>query len=309
MCKSLTHEEKLDGWRLPPQRVSDQLCERDAQAPARERTTAQQAGTMSGFVDVDQAANPGIYIDRLDRTGNEPFWQAIKLRMLDALDLLPGDRALDIGCGTGSDVRALAELVGTAGQAVGIDRSSTLVEEAHRRSEGGGLPAHFLRGDARALPFADATFSACRAERVLQHLADPGQALAEMARVTRPDGRLVVVEPDFGTETIRGADPALTRRILACRRAHFRQPLVGRALQALFNALQLRGVSATVIRLAVSELSVAERQVAGRYAERAAGIGAISAEEGAHWLAELEVSADADLYQHSVGVFLVGGQK
>jgi hypothetical protein len=130
-----------------------------------------------------------------------------------------------------------------------------------------------------------------------------------MARVTRLAGRLVVVEPDFGTESIRGAGPTLTRRILDCRRAHIKQPRVGRALQALFNACNLRGVSATVVRMAISQLSVAERGLVGRYAERAAGIGAISAEEGAHWLAELEASADKDRYQHSVAVFLVVGQK
>ena len=45
-----------------------------------------------------------------------------------------------------------------------------------------------------ALEFADATFDACRADRVLQHLLDPGRAVAEMVRVTRPGGRLVICE-------------------------------------------------------------------------------------------------------------------
>jgi ubiquinone/menaquinone biosynthesis C-methylase UbiE len=266
-----------------------------------------QVRSTSGFVDIDRTSNPNVYVDRLERTAGTLFWHTMKMRMLEMLDLRSDDQVLDVGCGIGSDIRAIAQLVGLGGRAVGIDRSSTILREAHRRIEGRERLIQYIQGDAQKLPFSDASFDVCRAERVLQHLADPFRALAEMARVTRAAGRIGLVEPDYGTETIQGASPELTRRILDCRRAHFRQPTIGRALPAMFKALDWRGLSVSIMQMATSELSDSERQVLGKYAERATGAGAISADTGARWLAELETRAARGQYRHGVAVFLVGG--
>jgi ubiquinone/menaquinone biosynthesis C-methylase UbiE len=87
---------------------------------------------------------------------------------------------LDVGAGAGDDLRALAELVSPGGRVVGVDLNPTSAE--------------VQRADACALPFADGTFDACRCDRTLQHVADPQKALAEMVRVTKPGGTVVVSE-------------------------------------------------------------------------------------------------------------------
>ncbi|MHB1592802.1 MAG: methyltransferase domain-containing protein [Streptosporangiaceae bacterium] len=105
------------------------------------------------------------------------------------LGLRPGQAVLDAGCGCGADAADMAALVGPAGRAVGIDASGAMIIAARQRFAGTGLP-HLRDRRVCGPRFPDATFSACRAERLLQHVPDPGRAVCEVARVARPGGRV-----------------------------------------------------------------------------------------------------------------------
>jgi SAM-dependent methyltransferase len=261
----------------------------------------------SGYSSVDQTRDPAAFVRRLDGMAATEFWQGIKQRTYALLDLRPGNHVLDVGCGTGDDVRALARLVGKAGKVVGVDSSLTMIAEARRRSVGRGLPATFRHADAEHLPFADARFDGCRAERVLQHLTNPRTALAEMARVTRRRGRIVLVEPDYGTLTIRGADPMITRRILACRAAHFRSGQIGRQLPGLCRTVGLAEVSVSFINLTNTDFERdGELALLRKYVDGAQAAGAISENEGSNWLAELS-ETDGGGYRHAITVFVASG--
>ncbi|MBK7858008.1 MAG: methyltransferase domain-containing protein [Archangiaceae bacterium] len=150
------------------------------------------------------------YLDLSAHAGLDPVTRA---RRDAQLGLKAGSAVLDVGCGTGEDVRALAQWVGPTGRAVGVDVNEGLLEEAARR--GGGPNVEWHLGDATALPFADATFDAVRAERVFQHLDAPQRAAAELYRVLKPGGVVRLLDQDWESLSIAGADPALTRRI--CR--------------------------------------------------------------------------------------------
>lgn len=100
-------------------------------------------------------------------------------------DLPPG-RWLDIGCGAGTYTRMLQA---EGHQAVGIDYSSPSVQKARERSPEG---IDWLAADIHHLPFPDATADGILCFGVMQALAGPGDALAEMARVLRPGGELWV---------------------------------------------------------------------------------------------------------------------
>lgn len=102
----------------------------------------------------------------------------------------PGGSAVDVACGTGALTRALADRAAPGGNVVGVDFSPGMLERARRRSPG----LAFIEGDALSLPFGDAEFDAATIAFGLRNLADPGRGLAEMARVVRPGGRLVVLE-------------------------------------------------------------------------------------------------------------------
>jgi ubiquinone/menaquinone biosynthesis C-methylase UbiE len=113
------------------------------------------------------------------------------------MELRSGDIVADVGCGTGEDVLALAMKVGAAGRAIGVDLSSTMIATAGERSRQCGLKVSFVQRDVQKLGFEDGCFDALRAERALQHTADPTMALREMVRVLKPGGRLVSWEADL----------------------------------------------------------------------------------------------------------------
>jgi SAM-dependent methyltransferase len=133
----------------------------------------------------------------------------------ERMRLSPGAVVLDVGCGPGSDTLALADLVGDGGFVHGIDHDAEMVAEADRRAAeagAGGRVSH-RAGDACALPWDDGTFDAVRSERLFLHLPRPEQATAEMVRVTKPGGRVVLMDTDWGTRSVDTPEVELERRI------------------------------------------------------------------------------------------------
>ena len=121
--------------------------------------------------------------------------------LADGMDLL------DVGCGPGTITSELAARVGS-GRVVGIDREPVVIDEALAASEGRG---EFRTGDVYALEFDSGSFDVVHAHQVLQHLADPVAALAEMRRVLRPDGLLAVRDSDYGAFVWHPAESRLDR--------------------------------------------------------------------------------------------------
>jgi SAM-dependent methyltransferase len=107
--------------------------------------------------------------------------------LLSSLRLLPGERALDVGCGTGATA---AEAARSGIAVVGLELRAAMLAVARRRSH----PTYLVRADAGwGLPFADETFDAVWAESVVA-LLDPPRVVADMVRVLRPGGRLALNE-------------------------------------------------------------------------------------------------------------------
>ncbi|MEO3754124.1 methyltransferase domain-containing protein [Streptomyces sp. B6B3] len=153
------------------------------------------------------APDPFVYLDRLAGSGLGRFYKG---RMLEELDVLPGQTVLDLGCGPGTDLGPLAEAVTATGAAIGVDHDQAAVEAARERTAGQDAVAVHL-GDLHDLRLADHTADRARTDRVLQHVADPVRALREVHRVLRPGGRLVMGEPDWDTLAIDHPDSDLSR--------------------------------------------------------------------------------------------------
>jgi len=118
-------------------------------------------------------------------------WRSVKKPQAVALAMLelgPDDRLLDVGCGTGAAVREAAALVT---RAVGLDLAPGMIDEARRLAT--DLPnAELEVGDSEALAFADGEFTAVLCSTSIHHYPDPGKAIAEMARVLAPGGRIAI---------------------------------------------------------------------------------------------------------------------
>ena len=186
---------------------------------------------LSNFRRVDGSGNATVYVDFLDRFAAERR-EMIDIG-IDLLELRPGSAILDVGCGHGATIPMLASRVGASGRVMGVD-PSRLVAEAHRRFSGSSVPVQISVGSAQSLEFADATFDAARADRVLVFVPDPRAALLELSRVTRAGGRVVVTEPDLGASMVDAADAATTREVLAHVCNDFPNGWMGRKLRRMF---------------------------------------------------------------------------
>jgi ubiquinone/menaquinone biosynthesis C-methylase UbiE len=115
--------------------------------------------------------------------------------ILQLTGLKAGDRALDAGCGPGGILEVIAEQVGPGGRAVGLDLSEERLEEARRLLSGRGNVS-LMRADVRSTGLGEGEFDYTWSQYVLEYLPDRQKALAELVRVTRPGGKVVVSEID-----------------------------------------------------------------------------------------------------------------
>jgi ubiquinone/menaquinone biosynthesis C-methylase UbiE len=146
------------------------------------------------------------WFDRRARTyegGVTARWRdPLQRASLQALELFPADRLLDVGCGTGAASRAAAEM-GAA--VVGVDLSPEMVKEAMTLA-GPRENLAFDVADVEHLPFPDGRFTAVLCSNAFHHYPDPAGAVAEMSRVLAPGGRLAIGDATSDLRAARIAD-------------------------------------------------------------------------------------------------------
>ncbi|GAA0419445.1 hypothetical protein Acor_29200 [Acrocarpospora corrugata] len=169
----------------------------------------------------------------LDQVAASASGRVYKQQVLELLDLQPGQTVLDIGCGPGTDLAAMAAAVGPAGRVIGVDRDPVMIAQARARLTGQPL-IEVRPGDVHALPLEDGSVDRARTDRVLQHVADPAKVLAEFRRAARPGGRIVMAEPDWEGLLIDSPQLAMSRGL--CRflvEEVIRNATIGRSLARL----------------------------------------------------------------------------
>jgi demethylmenaquinone methyltransferase / 2-methoxy-6-polyprenyl-1,4-benzoquinol methylase len=156
-------------------------------AGAGELEAAQVRSMFDGIAWVYDALNSAM------TAGLHHRWRE---RAADLASVGPGDRVLDVATGTGDLALELARRVSGGGEVVGSDFSEGMLARARVK---GGPAVRFEWGDALALPYADDSFDAATVGFGARNFSDLARGLAEMARVVRPGGRVVVLE--FTTPT------------------------------------------------------------------------------------------------------------
>jgi demethylmenaquinone methyltransferase/2-methoxy-6-polyprenyl-1,4-benzoquinol methylase len=139
----------------------------------------------------DRVAGHYDLMNTLMSAGLHHRWRA---RAADRARLRPGEHALDVCCGTGDLALELKRRVGAAGEVIGLDFSEPMLELAREKSRRLQMDVEYRNGNALELPFGEAGFDAATVGFGVRNLVDLRGGIAEMARVVRPGGRVVLLE-------------------------------------------------------------------------------------------------------------------
>jgi SAM-dependent methyltransferase len=258
-------------------------------------------------IDTHEASKLTAFLDLAHQQPDVVRWKNVSHELLQVGE---GDVVLDVGCGAGVDAVALARLVGVTGRVVGADLSHALLAVAQERAVPLGLPVAFQHADINELPFADASFTRSRIDRVLHFLPDPAHALREVARVTAAGGRIVVTEPDWRTLVINGGEEALTSRIIEAGVILTPSASVGAMLPELLAEAGL-----TVADCRTSQLHLRTYPVAALLfsleviANRATASSRVDAKEAVQWIRSLQHAAVEGSFDCALGGSIACGIK
>lgn len=136
---------------------------------------------------------------------------AIRRETIAAAAISPGDKVLDVGCGTGTLAIAAAKKAKAEGEVHGIDASPEMIELARRKAAKSHVDATFQVAPIEALPFPAATFDVVLSTFMLHHLPDDVKKAGfdEIHRVLKPGGRLLAVDLAGGNRSFVGRIMAL----------------------------------------------------------------------------------------------------
>ncbi len=275
--------------------------------PKRQQRTA----TWSRFANVDQEAEPAAFVRHMNTLAGLDLVKAYKQETFGLLEAKAGAKLLDVGCGPGTDARELAALVGPDGRVVGVDKSETMIAEARQLIQNQNLPLQYQIGDAYGLEFADNAFDGCRADRVLHHLDRPQTALAEIIRVVRPGGWIVLVDPDFDGFLIDSPDKAATRKVMQKRSDLYPNGRCGRQLFGLLKKAGLTDVTVAPTPIVFEDFDFVDQHVLGLRdaAEALRHSGELSSQQVEDWLGQLAQASREGLFFCMTLLFIARGRK
>ncbi len=268
-----------------------------------------ETAVLGSFSTVDQTPDAAALVAALDDQASIPAIKRLRAAATDLLAARLGHRIIDVGCGTGEVARAIARRVGRTGRVIGIDNSETMLAEARQRVAGTTPQVEFQAGDVTRLDLENATFDGALCERVFQHLATPQAAMAELARITRPGGRIVVVDTDWGLHAIYGADPSLTTTIVDSWAGDATNGLAGRQLAARFADVGMPHPTVVAETLTSTDPLQPLSPPITTMATAAVHAGAVRAIDADRWISQLADAGKQGRFFWTVTMFAVAGTR
>jgi len=264
----------------------------------------------TGFSDVDHSDRAEELVDYLSLLADR--LADIRRDGYAMLRVAPGSSVLDVGCGAGEVCVELAGVVGSTGRVAGIDASEAMIAAARHAAEGARCAIDLRVASIYALPFPDAAFDAARCERVFQHLEDPEAGLAEMIRIVRPGGRLMVADPDHGQHGLALDDPTHQRIYAASLRALLGMivnPHSGTRLRAMFARAGLAEIEQQVRPIQIAYADYLRALFLPQRLAAAVLTGEITREEADSFVAALEERDRAGVFDANAIAYFVAGTR
>jgi ubiquinone/menaquinone biosynthesis C-methylase UbiE len=170
--------------------------------------------------------------------------------LTDTANIQPGDRVIDIACGTGVVTRQAATRTGDGGRVVGLDVNAAMLGVARSQSASNGTRIEWLEADAQAVPLPDASFDVVLCQHGLQQFPDPLAALREMRRLLVGGGRLAlcVWSPIEGSPGMAALVAALERHVNVAAANNRRAPFALSDADRLHSLIDGAGFSAIEVR-------------------------------------------------------------
>jgi len=223
--------------------------------------------------------------DYLTRLAASDLGRGYKAFVVREMGIQRGHTVLDLGCGPGADLRALAESVGPSGAVIGLDNDQEAVE--HARQAVADLPTVDARtGDIHRLDLPDGSVDRTHTDRVLQHVADPSRVLMEVHRILAPTGCAVFAEPDWDTLVIDFPRPEVAvayRRFITDRVV--RNSRIGRQLPRLAEAVGLKVTRVVPVTAVFRDANEADKLLGfHRVTQRAVAAEYLTPAEADEWL-------------------------
>jgi arsenite methyltransferase len=169
---------------------------------------------------------------RVEAAYTTPDVIAQRREVLRLLGLTPGERVVDIGAGPGFLAAEMAAAVGPEGRVYAVDPSPSMCALARPRAGA----CEIREGSADALPLPDDAVDVAVATQVLEYVPDVPGALAEIRRVLRPGGRVLILDTDWDSIVWHSGDPDRMRAVLDAWEAHLVDPHLPRTLGAALRA-------------------------------------------------------------------------
>jgi ubiquinone/menaquinone biosynthesis C-methylase UbiE len=261
------------------------------------------------FADVDRmpADMHARVFAMLDAMGRHPEIRRVRQVARDALRPAPGQRLLDAGSGTGDVARQLAAAVGATGEVIGVDYSAAFVATASRNETNANVT--YAHGDVARLDLPADSVDGVWCERVLQHVADPDAAIAELIRVTRPGGRVCLIDTDWSSLAFDGMPADLTGEFLTTAAERFAAfaGTTGRTLRRRLVAAGLDDIEATPVTGFFGDPVTAAVVLPMVSPDVPEAAGMIPAELRERWFAEVAAAGERGDFLAALTIWVVAG--
>jgi len=231
--------------------------------------------------------------------------------VLSALNLQPGERILDIGCGPGLLVEDMAAVIGQNGSICGVDISAGMIALSQKRCSGLPQVEELRESDATSLPYGNDEFDVAVSMQVYEYIDDIQMCLTELHRVLKPGGRAVIVCTDSDTQIWGTENLARMRRILTTLEGHCADPRLPRKIAPKLREAGFQIVRQDVYTILNSKfnentysyglVSAISRYVSGK--------NGITAEETNAWADELRKKDQEGTYFFSINRYIFSVSK